>query len=302
MNWKVLLIFGCTLITVSASERPLASSYVFRSFDSSPGQIVYLSPARSRLVYPSLKKRESIEVKTNLEQADESSKETGRVEDSDEDEPKVLLHLKDLKHSSESDESFEERHHSKKGDQDRKGFNSHHQIKKGSKGSYGNENHSTSYADEGDRKKSYHDEDSYHKDHHDEAHRTRGGSHSEKKHHKKGSKTTGYHNVYHKDEFKKEQIFYDTADHSGHFKKYGSSHKEHSNDAGEFAKGGHKEESHSEKKKSRKGHSEDGKYDDNHHEFKKHRKDEKEYHDREEFHKRDGNTGANEHGYKIYHQ
>lgn len=295
LNWKLALALGCALASaVSAGtdpERARASSYIFRSFDATPSHVVYLSPARSRLVYGG--KHEPIRVKANVES--ESSEEDGSDEH---DEPKVLQ----VKHSEESGESYEDQRHSKKGEHDRKGYNRKHALKKGSKGSYGKEDQSHTYANEGDRKKSYHDEDSYHKDHHDEGHQVRGGKHGEKKSHKKGSKTTGYHNVYHKDEFKKEHIFYDTADHTGNFKKYGSSHKEHAEDAGQFSKGGHKEEGHSEKKHSKKGHSEDGKYDSDHHEYKKQRGDSKQYRDREEFSLKDGKSGSNVHGYKIYHQ
>ncbi|EAT41075.1 AAEL007264-PA, partial [Aedes aegypti] len=205
------------------------------------------------------------------------------------------------KHSEESEEVYEDEQSSKKNEKDRKGYKSKHGLRKGSKGSYDKEDHSHSYAKEGDRKKSYHDEDGYEKKHHDEGHKVSGGKHGEKKFHKKGSKTTGYHNVYHKDEFKKEHIFYDTSDHSGNFKKYGSSHKEHSNDEAEFAKGGHKEEAHSKKKSSKKGHSEDGKYDSKHHEYKKQQGDTEEYRDREEYQNKNGKLGSMAHGYKIYH-
>lgn len=302
MDWKLLLVLGCAFAASSGSERPRASSYIFRSFDTSPGHVVYLSPSlvRSKLVIPTVDSQEPIKVQTNVE-LDDDSEEAAKVEDSEEDESKVLP-LKESKHSKESEESYEEEHSSKKGEKGRKGHKSSHGLKKGSKGSYGKEDHSTSYANEGDRKKSYHDEDGYQKKHHDEEHRTRGGKHGEKKFHKKGSKTTGYHNVYHKDEFKKEHIFYDTSDHSGNFKKYGSSHKEHSNEEEDFAKGGHKEEGHSRKKSSKKGHSEDGKYDSKHSEFKKQRGDTQDYRDKEEYQNKNGKLGSIMHGYKIYHR
>lgn len=49
-----------------------------------------------------------------------------------------------------------------------------------------------------------------------------GGKFNEKKSHKKGANTLGYHNVFHKDEYKKVHIFYDDADHRGSFKKNGA--------------------------------------------------------------------------------
>lgn len=50
-----------------------------------------------------------------------------------------------------------------------------------------------------------------------------GGKFNEKLSHKKGAKTLGYHNVFHKDEYKKVHIFYDDVDHHGSFKKHGES-------------------------------------------------------------------------------
>ncbi|XP_055530701.1 dentin sialophosphoprotein-like [Wyeomyia smithii] len=302
MDWKLLWIFGCTvLFSVYGIEEPRASSYVYRSFDSVPSHVVYLRPARARLSFPSSDKHAAIEIKANLRHAGDSSEESGTTDDSAEAESKVLS-LKGSREFVESEEAFDEHHNSKDGTKNRHGFNKQHNLKKESKGSHGKENHSHSYAKEGEKDKSHHDEDSYQQNHHDKEHHTRGGKHSEKKHHKKGSKTTGYHNVYHKDEFKKEHIFYDTADHSGSFRKYGSSHKEQSDDNGEYANGGHKEESRTKKKHSQKGYSTDGKYDSNHNEFKKDRKDTNDYRHRSEFKNENRQFGSNEHGYKIYHQ
>lgn len=52
-----------------------------------------------------------------------------------------------------------------------------------------------------------------------------GGKFKEQKLHKRGIKTTGYHNVFHKDEYKKVHTFYDDADHRGNFKKFGSEYE-----------------------------------------------------------------------------
>lgn len=48
------------------------------------------------------------------------------------------------------------------------------------------------------------------------------GKRREQKLHKRGVKTTGYHNVFHKDEYKKEHTFYDDLDHHGDFKLHGN--------------------------------------------------------------------------------
>ncbi|XP_062559269.1 filaggrin-like [Armigeres subalbatus] len=300
MDWKLLLVLGGTIIACSSSATPRASSYIFRSFDTPPGHVVYLSPSWEEPNFPKTKKFEKIIVKPNVDFDNSEELIKTDISEEDESESKVLP-LKNAHHLENSEETYGEEQSSKKGRKNRKGYKSKHSLQKGSKGSYDDENHSHSYDNEGDRKKSYHDEDGYEKNHHDEGHSVKGGKHGEKKSHKKGSKTTGYHNVYHKDEFKKEHIFYDTADHSGNFKKYGSSHKEHSNDEEQFAKGGHNEAAHARKKYSKKGHSEDGKHDSNHREYKNQRGDTKEYRDAEEYQNKNGKLGSLAHGYKIYH-
>ncbi|KAJ8927123.1 hypothetical protein NQ314_020396 [Rhamnusium bicolor] len=66
-----------------------------------------------------------------------------------------------------------------------------------------------------------------------------GESFSDKKGHNKDSKTTGYHKVYYKDDYKKDHSFYDKADRRGHFKKYSDYDAKDDAQQGAFDKGGH---------------------------------------------------------------
>lgn len=59
----------------------------------------------------------------------------------------------------------------------------------------------------------------------DGTHAQEGGTFKEQKLHKRGVKTVGYHNTFHKDEYKKVHTFYDDADHRGGFKKFGSEYE-----------------------------------------------------------------------------
>ncbi|XP_058066191.1 histidine-rich glycoprotein-like [Anopheles bellator] len=197
--------------------------------------------------------------------------------------------------------SHDEDHHSKKGESSSKGYDSKHELEKGSKGSYDKEGHEHRYENGGDRKHSHHDEGSHYKDHHEAAKRTKGGKHHEKKHHKKGSKTTGYHNVYHKDEYKKEHIFYDTSDHTGHFKKYGSAHEHHSDEQGKHGHGGHEDRAHQESSHKNAGGHDRGKYDEHHAEHKhRHGQDQYDRHG-SSYEQNHGHQGGGERGYKIIH-
>ncbi|XP_049542681.1 histidine-rich glycoprotein-like [Anopheles darlingi] len=227
------------------------------------------------------------------------------TEEGDEDEDQ--LHRQAYKvqeHGTEETEgsSYGENHHRKKGEKGVKGYDSKHALEKGSKGSYGKEDHEHRYGQGGDRKHSYHDEDSHYHDHHAEGKRTKGGKHHEKKHHKKGSKTTGYHNVYHKDEYKKEHIFYDNADNTGRFRKYGSAHQHHSNDAGKKASGGHEDRAHQDSSYKRTGSKKQGKYDEHHADHKHHQGQDEYEQAGSAFGQKHGHQRAAERGYKIIHQ
>ncbi|KAI4491159.1 hypothetical protein M0802_010380 [Mischocyttarus mexicanus] len=58
-------------------------------------------------------------------------------------------------------------------------------------------------------------------------------SHGKNEIHKKGHKTSGFHNIYHKDEYKKDTSFYDNEHFDVHEESYGSENSEH-----ELAEGG----------------------------------------------------------------
>ncbi|KAF7395085.1 hypothetical protein HZH66_008259 [Vespula vulgaris] len=58
-------------------------------------------------------------------------------------------------------------------------------------------------------------------------------SHGKNESHKKGHKTSGFHNVYHKDEYKKDTSFYDNEHVDEHEESYGSENSEHEEAEGE---------------------------------------------------------------------
>lgn len=122
---------------------------------------------------------------------------------------------------------YNEEERKKKGWADSKEYNHFDSFGKGKKGHYDEEDY-YEFDDSKYGKKAS-------KDQHGHKHAANKGENSgkfdEKKSHKKGSKTTGYHNVFHKDEYKKVHTFYDDADHKGKFKKYGSDHSQHESDA-----------------------------------------------------------------------
>lgn len=85
-----------------------------------------------------------------------------------------------------------------------------------------------------------------------------GGSHGQSSYHRKGEKTHGFHNVYHKDEYKKETDFYDDDHKKGHFEKYEEFDKGYKSDEGDFKEGGHHSSGHDYQDAGKQGHYDKG--------------------------------------------
>lgn len=191
--------------------------------------------------------------------------------------------------------------YSKHGKIEKKGHDSELKFSKGEKGHFDKEDESGHYDEEGGNKKSELDEASFYNDHHSSDKGSKGGKFGEKKNHKKGSKTTGYHNVYHKDEFKKDHTFYDDANHKGDFTKHGDEQKYHSGDSGDYKKGYNHDSAHNEDNKSKKGSFDKGHYDNADSGYnKKHGYDSTHSHE-DEYYKKGGSSDGHEGGYKKYY-
>lgn len=125
---------------------------------------------------------------------------------------------RDYSGSSESDESKEhlkeggqaqeEKFNRKKGKKLKKNYKKEFKFSKGKKGSYNKEDDNGDYGEAGDKKASHYDDHNKHSEHESSDKQEKGGQFDKKKHHKKGSKSKGYHNVFMKDEYKKDHTFY----------------------------------------------------------------------------------------------
>lgn len=214
-------------------------------------------------------------------------------------------HTADHGHHEESDgyakedgSDYGEEHNSKHGNEASKGYKNEHEFDKGEKGHHHDENHADHYNKHGGKKSSEYDEGASYDQHEEGEKGSKGGKFGEKKSHKKGSKTTGYHNVFHKDEYKKDHTFYDDADHSGNFHKYGNEHAYHKADAGKHGKGGYHDSAHYADHFGKKGHTDKGHYDTADAGYnKKHGHDQHFAHE-SDYAKKGGNQYGNEHGYR----
>lgn len=126
-------------------------------------------------------------------------------------------------------------YHTQKGEKSVAEYNNNHAFDKGQKGSYENEGHKGHYLQNGGNKNGYFDSSNGYASQHSEGKASKGGNFEESGYHKKGQKTTGYHKVYHKDEYKKDHTFYDESDKKGHYSKY-----DNADSSRQAVAGGHK--------------------------------------------------------------
>lgn len=193
---------------------------------------------------------------------------------------------------------FNNENRKRKGFKTDKGYKNLDTFGKGKKKDYDEEQHADFHDKNHDKKATEHDASDKYGKHHDGYRGDKGGKFNEQKLHKKGAKTTGYHNTFHKDEYKKVHTFYDDADHRGHFKKFGSKHEQNDSDNGssedhEHHDSGHESEEQAQSGKLKKGHQSDE--DEN---WSSKRSRNKGYSENDEYSKEDGYKKKNQKGYK----
>ncbi|XP_011501462.1 PREDICTED: protein argonaute-2-like [Ceratosolen solmsi marchali] len=124
------------------------------------------------------------------------------------------------------------------GEREEKGYGSQHEFDRGE-----NEDREAAHQ-EGEYKEEAgheggHDESNSEYDAHDEAEAGQEGANFGKKaYRKKGHRTSGFHNVYHKDEYKKDTDFYDEDHNGGHYENYGAFDAHRKDEAAGYEKGG----------------------------------------------------------------
>ncbi|XP_060878895.1 filaggrin-2-like [Metopolophium dirhodum] len=144
------------------------------------------------------------------------------------------------------------------------GYKNQHDFDKGHAGKYGKDDLKSHYKKASGHSNGHKNEADHYGKHKSGTHGVKGHKFGETEHHKKGHKTTGFHNVYHKDEYNKEQKFYDDAHKHGKFDKYGGKHKDFSQKNGGHKHGSHHESGYDEAHKGAAGQFEKGSYHDGH--------------------------------------
>lgn len=162
----------------------------------------------------------------------------------------------------------------------------------GLKGKYGHNDAKGFYGLEGGKKFTEGGASNSYADHHQNRKSHRGGAFSDAKGHDKGSKTTGYHKVIVKDEFKKDHSFYDKADKRGNFNKYADYDANAKARQGAFKNGANHNSGFKGVGYSSKGASDKGKFEDENSGYKGAEGEEKYYDRQAEF----GNKGGKSFG------
>lgn len=169
------------------------------------------------------------------------------------------------KHHSKSGSSFEKAgHYFAKGSSADSNHKNQHGFDKGHSGKYGKDDLKGHYKKASGHSVGHSDVGDHFGQHTKGAHGAKGHKFGDFESHKKGQKTTGFHNVYHKDEYNKEQKFYDSAHKQGKHEKYDGKHKDYAHKAGGHKHGKHHETGYEDTHKSGLGAYEKGSYHDGH--------------------------------------
>ncbi|XP_053995263.1 uncharacterized protein DDB_G0283697-like [Hylaeus anthracinus] len=177
--------------------------------------------------------------------------------------------------SSSSEASGSRKHsgeeYSQRGEKGRESYEKNKEVSKGEHGAHDSENQKGYYSSKGERDKGHVDEAENHGSHEEAEKAEDGSDYGHFSYNKKGHKTNGFHNVYRKDEYKKETDFYDDDHKKGHFDKYENFHEGYEAVQGGFKKGGHRSSENEHQDRGKKGYFNKGhqRYQDQGHEAEK---------------------------------
>lgn len=133
---------------------------------------------------------------------------------------------------------FNHENRKRKGFNTDKGYVNKEHFGKGHKGEYDEKKNSDFAKAQNDKKESKHgDAKAYGQTDH-KYRDDKGGKFNEQKLHNIGAKTLGYHNLFHKDEYKKIHTYYDDADEQGKHNKFDDEHEEYGKKEGSSEEGG----------------------------------------------------------------
>lgn len=166
---------------------------------------------------------------------------------------------KEKHYGKEQGQKYLEGHKSEEGKKAEKAFKKQEEFDKGQKEDYGSDEKHSQVAEKAGEKKGHADQ----AEHFGEAYRgqkgEKGVSVLTKGGHKKGKKTSGFHKVHHKDEYKKDEVFYDESHDGKELEEHAHEHEKHANEKGGSEKKAHSDTGYHESHGAKKAESDHGK-------------------------------------------
>ncbi|KAJ2954887.1 hypothetical protein O0L34_g3208 [Tuta absoluta] len=264
------LLIVIVLFTIAGAGfiAPVASGYIYRNDNHGPASLIQVgaipyqqpqalaphSPLVQHLALPlKLQALEAYDLAPAISPLPyilpRATKEEEEVHDSDESDESSEEYLDggDLHgdtgtahaYEKEAGSDYDQEHHEAHGAKGSKAYKSEDNHQDGDSGHYSNEQEKENYKQNKQEADTHYDEADTQGKHAKSTQSYKGSNHGHKKHFSKGEDVTGYHKVFHKDDFKKDHDFYDVADNSGHFNKYENSNKKHNSEEGRKKKGAH---------------------------------------------------------------
>lgn len=185
------------------------------------------------------------------------------------------------------------------GSKGEKGYNNQENYDDAAKGQHLKENHQEEYSKNGENKANKQENSGYHSHSAEAAKGAKGGSFGKSNSHKKGSKTTGFHKVYHKDEYKKDHTFYDENDSSGHHNEYDENDSKYEKENGQYENGKNNEEAREESEFASKGSKDEGRYLDERNARRREQGNSAHFENNEKYAKKNDNEYQDENGYAV---
>nr|CAH7712454.1 unnamed protein product [Callosobruchus chinensis] len=201
----------------------------------------------------------------------------------------------------EGGSSYDEAHKAEHGEKADTAYDKVRAFAKGLKGEHENEESKSYHEENGGHKKGYHDNADRYGEHHAHGHEKKGGAFGENKGHDKGSKTSGYHTVFMKDDYIKDHSFYDRADKHGSFDRHGKFNAKHYADAGSSKEGKKHDSGFKELDYGAKGKKDKGHFEDESEGYKREGGKEKHHNEHSEYGHKGGKKSGSEHGYEKEH-
>ncbi|KAL1490526.1 hypothetical protein ABEB36_013204 [Hypothenemus hampei] len=206
-------------------------------------------------------------------------------------------HHSETNHHKDKGQKQDSGYHKSFGDKKENDYKKSEHHSKGDHEKHEDHEHKAHNEEHGNNHHHHHDEGAHYKKHHEGKKSHNAAKFGEKKGHKRGHKTKGYHNKFHRDEYHREHKFYDDYHKEGFHEKHGSGHSQYKNKEGAFKKGNRGKSGASGQKHGKKGFSKKGHVDEAHEGYSKKHSHHKHHKHHKDYHGKGGGSRGKQYGY-----